>query len=1178
MVQEPFSLTSFNYEGIPLTFTGLEDEYIFRTISSGQTFYELDLLEAMADRLQNRDGIIVDVGANLGNHTVFFGAMMHRDVIAVEPEPLNATLLEENCKLNQITEQVTILRGAAWDDLNRITLNQKTEGNRGTFTADPSDYGILAFPLDQKLADRDVAAIKIDVEGHEIRVIRGALETIERCKPIISVEAHDAGRRRALAGILEPLGYVLGTIKGSSDNYIWVSNADNLTANAERERIEVLRRAERSDAAISAAVREIGRAVRAIPSSADIEALEKQLRPDIQGVKDLGAAIKSGEHSSQHTPPNPGFTLELGARLERIQSAMERLERQHDSGRVPVPETPPFSLELGARLERIETAINRLEALENSTADHASTLSAQSNSWHAKLENIQNVVDRLECQHPLVVGDVVEKLDGLRAFIGSELRSELEPLSQPINDVEASIDRLGQSLKTPFSTIAEAVDNLETNLGSNLDVPLKSVNAKLSGLEEEIRRLREEVTKPTREIEEEPPAVAAGSLTPEERFERLFRSYSNMASRLEDLAPQRWNASELVAAVSKGLNVDPKDYEITHGVSSPTPPADDATVTPSSRSSMVPLFPTRIPNTPYRDPVRIGIASMPGREFGLKTVIDILHTQADEIFVYLNGMSSVPAILPAYPNVKYFAGPDVGDRGKFKFLEGFNGYYLTCDDDIEYAPFHVQSIIDGIERYGRRAVVGWHGSIFKEDFQEFYNPKYRQVLSFRFLRGEDTPVHLLGTGVCGFHTETMNVSYEDFLYPNMADAFLAIAAKEQEVGMVVLAHGKDWAKPIDVGPSISTVSLKRDKSDKKDLDTAATVTKLVKDHGPWQARRLEPSYVRPRFSVAFIGRTDKARWKKGGILKSAHLTADLLRRFGVETLLEDIETGDPKGLSGRNAEIVLVYVGDPERPDFKNVEDIVRHHAENGRRVIVNLSYNGKETRTKFIIDKIRDWRRSLGGRVWLMVFTDDLLSSTDLAPVRDYTVVIPKTISLPDPPSASFAHSRGIFLGDIAKMSDNYLLDRPAKEWISSIRKALPDVPLYAVRQYKPKYEVDLDIDEVWPFLGRDDFAKRITQTRLMISTVKYATFEMVPVEVASLGIPVIYPEMPQSLNEHLGLSGVSVRTPAELESILPVLYHDPVVWRSFSEASIKRAHSSELNNLAGQTYLRLRTILEKD
>lgn len=1168
MAIDNFRLETFNYEGSPISISGMEGEFIFKTIQASQTFYELDLLEALADRLEGQDGIIVDVGANLGNHSVFFASALGREVIAVEPDPLNLAILQENCKLNRIDELVEITPGAAWDRPGYVKLHQMIEGNRGTFSATVAESGIRAFTLDSKLGGHAVAAIKVDVEGNEVRVLKGALETIKRCKPILSVEIHDAGRRREIASLLEPLGYVLGSIKGASDNYVWVDNPNiPLSAHAERERIEVMRRVERNDAATASAVREIGRTVRSIPSEESTGSFRAQTLEALSEIKKHGISLDELSHKlSAHQD----HQRELFARLERIQEYLDRAESTQDSNHSPIAEVNSSFLDLGARLERLQSSIDRLEIAERATSTFTSDLLTKSKDSSNRLEEVESAVKSLAADQPASMADISAELDRLSTQLPKDLAEELQPFFTTMLELRDAVDQADEKTKAPLDILKGSMLTVEELLRDSV----QSLDAKIKHLAHEIKRVREETEKYSPSLHSTESFGTTEAHSAQERFERLFRSYARMAGRLEALAPQRWNAAELVAAAAKGLNVDPIDSEDIPSA----PPEEEPDSAQTLVVSEVPAYPPRIPGTRYRDPVRIGIASMPGREFGLKTVLEILHTQADEIFVYLNAMSSVPAILPAYPNVHYFLGPDIGDRGKFKFIQGFHGYYLTCDDDIEYAPFHVQSIIDGIERYDRKAVVGWHGSIFKEDFQEFYNPKYRQVLSFRFLRGVDTPVHLLGTGVCGFHTESLKVSYDDFIYPNMADAFLAIAAKEQGVGMIVLAHGKDWAKPIDVGPSISTVSLKRDKSEKKDLDTASTVTRLIKDNGPWKATSLTPSYSRRKFSVAFVGRTDKDRWKKGGILKSAHLTADLLHRFGVETLLEDIETGDPKGLSGRDAEIVLVYVGDPERPDFKNVEEIVRHHAQAGRRVIVNLSYNGKDSRTKFIVDKIREWRKGFGSRVWLMVFTEALQTHPLLSAVRDCTVTIPKTISLPDAPAANFAHSSGIFLGDIAKMSDNYLLDYPAQEWISSIRRALPEVPLYAVRQYKPKYAIDLDIDEVWPFLDRENFARNISKARLMLSMVKYATFEMVPVEVASLGIPVIYPEMPQSLDEHIGLSGMSVRTPAELESILPVLYYDPIVWRSFSEASIKRAHSAELNNLAGQMYLRLLAILEKD
>src|SRR5699024_3965033 len=100
-------------------------------------------------------------------------------------------------------------------------------------------------------------------------------------------------------------------------------------------------------------------------------------------------------------------------------------------------------------------------------------------------------------------------------------------------------------------------------------------------------------------------------------------------------------------------------------------------------------------DVPYRQRVRVGIASMPGREETLAKVLYRIAPQADEVLVYLNNMETVPQECSTVPdNVHFFTGPDLGDRGKFRFLEGFSGYYLTVDDDIEYSRYHVISLIN----------------------------------------------------------------------------------------------------------------------------------------------------------------------------------------------------------------------------------------------------------------------------------------------------------------------------------------------------------------------------------------------------------------------------------------------------------------------------------------------------
>lgn len=632
----------------------------------------------------------------------------------------------------------------------------------------------------------------------------------------------------------------------------------------------------------------------------------------------------------------------------------------------------------------------------------------------------------------------------------------------------------------------------------------------------------------------------------------LLNAYRRLSNRVERLDPNGWSAEVSMEVLEKWTRRGmPASSPL---LLPPTPPIREVIAQTAKR----------------RDRVRIGIASMPGRELGLERVLEILVPQADEIFVYLNGMTQVPPRLSDWDNVRYFVGPDYGDRAKFLFLKDFEGYYLTCDDDIDYASYHVQSLVDGIERYGRGAIVGWHGSIFQQGFAEFYNAAHRRVLSFRFARGEDTGVHLLGTGASGFHTSTIRLRFEDFDYPNMADVFLAIEAQQQEIPMVVLKHEGGVAVPLETGsPSISEVSLGKVDGHQK-LDVADTASKLVRDQGEWRIHKTTQVYERPSLRVAIIGRTDKKRWKKGGILKSCHLTAEALQRFHAKVQLEDIETGSPQTLHGFDAEIVMIYVGDPERPDFAKVEALVDHHAGLGRVVVINLSLNNVPTRHESIVAKMRDWDVKHPGLIRMMVFTRSAVDLPELREIRHMLIVIPKTMVYPGRRSATFSTSKGIFLGDIAKLSDSGLLGGPISAWTTVIRDTLPGVPIFAVQQYMPRYKVEVDVDEVWPFMT-DDFESRLSQMRLMVSPVKFATFEMVPLEVASVGVPVVHRSMPQSLSEYLGLSGIEVDTPEELRKVLPSLYNDPLVWNGQSRAGSLRAQSSELGYTSGQLYLAL-------
>lgn len=141
-----------------------------------------------------RPGIFIDVGANLGWHTVH--AAQHpsvETVVAFEPEPFNAWLLDRNLTSNDVGNAI-VSNAAVGAQSGTMRLHRYKSSNYGRHSL-LTDYGygsriVPIVDLDSALqnfglADRPVSILKIDVEGYEPAVIAGATKTLERTSAVI---------------------------------------------------------------------------------------------------------------------------------------------------------------------------------------------------------------------------------------------------------------------------------------------------------------------------------------------------------------------------------------------------------------------------------------------------------------------------------------------------------------------------------------------------------------------------------------------------------------------------------------------------------------------------------------------------------------------------------------------------------------------------------------------------------------------------------------------------------------------------------------------------------------------------------------------------------------------------------------------------------------------------------
>jgi FkbM family methyltransferase len=213
--------TSRRHDGTIVTFDSLGTTFHFFVDDPGESIQahhtrgalyeteELALLLELAPQHLRANPRVLDIGANLGNHAVFFANALHAESVRVfEPQPHLSELLRINRSLNNATAiDLTHLGVAlgAGDGRGRVNIVQAF--NPGGAMIEPDDAGSVVIARGDDLLDGvDVDLIKIDVEGMEIDVLVGLETLIARCRPMMWIEVWDH-RRSAFDAVINELGY-----------------------------------------------------------------------------------------------------------------------------------------------------------------------------------------------------------------------------------------------------------------------------------------------------------------------------------------------------------------------------------------------------------------------------------------------------------------------------------------------------------------------------------------------------------------------------------------------------------------------------------------------------------------------------------------------------------------------------------------------------------------------------------------------------------------------------------------------------------------------------------------------------------------------------------------------------------------------------------------------------------
>ncbi len=167
--------------------------------------HEKEILEQLPELLVDTK-VFVDIGASLGQYTFHANKNMRQGrIFAIEPDPIRHQELANNCRQweAKYTNKIIPIHAAACDKDGKTRFyvtNSDVSG--GLFTHDVShksvnwqEQVVNCLRLDTLFADESPDFIKIDVEGAELSVLKGAVNILERGRTRFLIEVHSFSRQ-----------------------------------------------------------------------------------------------------------------------------------------------------------------------------------------------------------------------------------------------------------------------------------------------------------------------------------------------------------------------------------------------------------------------------------------------------------------------------------------------------------------------------------------------------------------------------------------------------------------------------------------------------------------------------------------------------------------------------------------------------------------------------------------------------------------------------------------------------------------------------------------------------------------------------------------------------------------------------------------------------------------------
>jgi len=189
-------------------------------------YYEFDIFEEWKNYFPT-DGLMLDIGANIGNHSLMFkNSFPNLEIWAFEPLLENFLLLKTNTKnfkdIISINTAVGSRTGIVNFDISEFTNFNNSGAVR--ISENEGNQNLLVALDDINFENKKITFVKLDVEGHELSCIEGMINIVKQHKPVFWIEDYIQAYNspNSATSLLQQLGYEMIAFKADA-NYLLIN-------------------------------------------------------------------------------------------------------------------------------------------------------------------------------------------------------------------------------------------------------------------------------------------------------------------------------------------------------------------------------------------------------------------------------------------------------------------------------------------------------------------------------------------------------------------------------------------------------------------------------------------------------------------------------------------------------------------------------------------------------------------------------------------------------------------------------------------------------------------------------------------------------------------------------------------------------------------------------------------